>query len=209
MPFRPLVIVGPSGAGKGTLINSLTEKHQNRFGFSVSYATRKPREGEEHGKHYFFVSVDEFKKMIEKDEFIEYCEVHGNYYGTSKQVIKDIQEREQIPLLDIDVQGALKFNKVFHESNFLVVLPPDVDSLKDRLEKRGTETPESLKKRIGNATDEMKMLVNLDEIFNYRIVNSDLDTSKFVMSKLVEGLYLEELKMPAKNIKFWYSYLHK
>ena len=84
MMFRPLVVVGPSGAGKGTLINALTEKHPDRFGFSVSYATRKPREGEEHGKHYFFVSVDEFKAMIEKNEFIEYCEVHGNYYGTSK-----------------------------------------------------------------------------------------------------------------------------
>ena len=138
--FRPLVVVGPSGVGKGTLIAELNKKHPDRFGFSVSYATRKPREGEVHGQHYFFVSVDEFKTMIEQDDFIEYCEVHGNYYGTAKQVIKDIQDQEKIPLLDIDVQGGLKFNKVFPESNFMTILPPTINDLKERLENRGTET---------------------------------------------------------------------
>lgn len=101
--YKPLVMVGPSGAGKGTLINSLTENHPDRFGFSVSYTTRQPREGEVHGKHYFFVTKDEFKEMIAQDGFIEYCEVHSNMYGTAKAQVMAIQDSKKIPLLDIDV----------------------------------------------------------------------------------------------------------
>ena len=82
--YKPLVMVGPSGAGKGTLINSLKENHPDMFGFSVSYTTRLPRQGEVHGKDYFFVTKDEFKEMIAQDGFIEYCEVHTNMYGTAK-----------------------------------------------------------------------------------------------------------------------------
>ena len=88
--YRPCVINGPSGAGKGTLIKFLTDKYPEDFGFSVSYATRAPREGEVNGQHYNFVTVDEFKKMIEEDAFIEYCEVHSNFYGTAKSQIKSI-----------------------------------------------------------------------------------------------------------------------
>jgi len=85
--YKPLVVVGPSGAGKGTLIDGIKEKYSGNFGFSVSYTTRKPREGEVHGKHYFFVTKEEFEVMIANKEFIEYCEVHTNYYGTAKSQI--------------------------------------------------------------------------------------------------------------------------
>ena len=90
--FKPIIIVGPSGVGKSTLIKSLTEKHPNKFGFSVSYTTRAARPGEVHGKSYFFVSKEEFKKMIEKDDFIEWCEVHTNMYGTAKSQINSIRD---------------------------------------------------------------------------------------------------------------------
>lgn len=82
--YKPLVMSGPSGVGKGTLINALTQNHPDKFGFSVSYTTRQARPGEVHGQHYFFVSMDEFKEIIAQDGFIEYCEVHGNFYGTAK-----------------------------------------------------------------------------------------------------------------------------
>jgi guanylate kinase len=82
--YKPIIIVGPSGVGKSTLISHLTQKHPNKFGFSVSYTTRAPREGEVHGKNYFFIDKSQFQEMIEKDDFIEWCQVHTNMYGTSK-----------------------------------------------------------------------------------------------------------------------------
>lgn len=101
--FKPLVCCGPSGAGKGTLINALTSENKDKFGFSVSYTTRAPRDGEKHGIHYFFVSHEEFQKIIDEDGFIEWCQVHANRYGTAKSQIMSIQAAKKIPLLDIDV----------------------------------------------------------------------------------------------------------
>ena len=88
--YKPIIILGPSGVGKSTLINALTAKWPNSFGFSVSYTTRQPREGEEHGKNYFFTSQEDFQKMIDQDDFIEWCKVHSNMYGTAKSQIKSI-----------------------------------------------------------------------------------------------------------------------
>lgn len=96
-------MVGPSGAGKGTLITDITNAHKDKFGFSVSFTTRLARQGEENGVHYFFITKEEFNKMIERNEFIEYCEVHTNMYGTAKSQILNIQKESKIPLLDIDV----------------------------------------------------------------------------------------------------------
>lgn len=126
--YKPLVIVGPSGAGKGTILGDIMA--HDSFKFSVSYTTRQPRQGEQNGVHYFFVTKDEFQKMIDQDSFIEYFNVHSNFYGTTKAQIKDIQKNEKIPLLDIDVQGALKFEKAFPEANFVAIVPSSVDDLK-------------------------------------------------------------------------------
>lgn len=100
---EPLVIVGPSGAGKGTLLEPFVSAANSKFKFSVSYTTRGPRPGEQDGVHYNFISKEEFKQMIEEDAFIEHFEVHGNHYGTSKTFIKKIQDENRIPLLDIDI----------------------------------------------------------------------------------------------------------
>lgn len=148
--------MGPSGTGKGTLINHLTAKFPEKFGFSVSFTTRPPREGEKDGVHYNFVTMEKFKEMIAKDEFIEHCQVHDKMYGTAKSQINNIMAAKKIPLLDIDVQGALKFEKAFPDSNFLAVLPPSVATLQERLTKRNTESAEALAKRLANAPGEIE-----------------------------------------------------
>ena len=121
-----MVVVGPSGAGKGTLISFLQGKYPDKFGFSVSTTTRQPRPGEQDGVHYNFVTMEKFDQMVANNEFIEHKNVHTNKYGTTKAEIAKIQNQKKIPLLDIDVQGALTFEKAFPDSNFLVVMPRSV-----------------------------------------------------------------------------------
>lgn len=140
--YKPLVVVGPSGSGKGTLIKSLTSEHPDKFGFSCSYTTRPHREGEVHGTDYYFVTREKFVDMADRDLFIEWCEVHGNFYGTAKEQITKIMDQKKIPILDIDVQGAIKFQKVFPNSNFVAVLAPSSSVLEQRLVARGTENEE-------------------------------------------------------------------
>jgi len=135
-----LIIVGPSGVGKSTLINILMAKYPNTFQFSVSHTTRQPRKGEKHGVNYFYVAKEEFEEMVERDEFVEWCHVHGNMYGTSKKQIELMQQNQRIPILDIDIQGTEKFLKVYPQSNTLFLFPPTIADLQARLEKRGTET---------------------------------------------------------------------
>ena len=186
-------MVGPSGAGKGTLINFLTAKFPDKFGFSVSYTTRQPRQGEVNGVHYNFVTMDKFKEMIANDEFIEHCQVHDKMYGTAKVAISKVQAENKIPLLDIDVQGALKFEKAFPDSNFIAVLAPSIDDLKKRLIGRGTETEETMKTRLANAKDEFNVLTSEKNTFTYRVVNDKVEISKRTVELLLTGLYAEEL----------------
>lgn len=127
--------------------------------------------------------------MIANDDFIEYAEVHGNYYGTAKAGILSIQERKKIPLLDIDVQGAVKFEKQFPYANFILVCPPSIQSMRDRLEKRGTENEQNIAKRIANAPGEIQALLGWKEKVNYRIFNDDLSVSSKVLNSLLLALY--------------------
>lgn len=113
--------------------------------------------------------------MIDDDAFIEWCNVHTNMYGTAKAQITKIQSEKKIPLLDIDVQGAKKFYKVFPQSNYCAILPPSLEKLKDRLVKRGTETAEKIEVRMKNSEWEMRDLQTEKHIFNYRVVNDDLE----------------------------------
>ena len=164
------------------------------FAFSVSYATRGMRANEQDGIHYNFVTKEKFEQMIANDDFIEYAEVHGNYYGTAKAGILNIQERKKIPLLDIDVQGAVKFEKKFPYANFIFVCPPSLKSMRDRLEKRGTENEQNIAKRYANAPGEVEALLGWREKVNYRIFNDDLAISSKVLNSLLLALYPEELQ---------------
>eukprot|EP00550_Attheya_septentrionalis_P002201 CAMPEP_0198292290 /NCGR_PEP_ID=MMETSP1449-20131203/11253_1 /TAXON_ID=420275 /ORGANISM="Attheya septentrionalis, Strain CCMP2084" /LENGTH=415 /DNA_ID=CAMNT_0043991177 /DNA_START=120 /DNA_END=1367 /DNA_ORIENTATION=+ len=171
---RPVVICGPSGVGKGTLIELLMKQFPNdQFGFSVSHTTRKPREGEVDGVHYNFSTVEKIKQEIAEGKFIEHAEVHGNYYGTSVEAVESVQMAGKICVLDIDVQGAESVKKSSLKPIYIFIAPPSVKVLETRLRGRGSENEESLKKRLGNSFKELEYSEqkgNFDQIF----VNDDL-----------------------------------
>ncbi|SCU94356.1 LADA_0G08064g1_1 [Lachancea dasiensis] len=153
---RPIVLSGPSGAGKSTMLKKLFEEFPDTFGFSVSSTTRKPREGEVNGVDYNFATVEEFQQMIKDDKFIEWAQFSGNYYGTTVASVKQVSDSGKRCILDIDMQGVKAVKKTDLNARFLFVAPPSVESLRERLTGRGTETPESLQKRLDAATAEME-----------------------------------------------------
>ena len=171
----PIVLSGPSGTGKSTLLKKLFAEFPNKFGFSVSSTTRKPREGEVNHKDYNFVTVDEFKRMIANKEFVEWAQFSGNYYGTTIKSVNEVKESGRMCILDIDMQGVKLIKQIpDFKCKFVFIAPPSIESLRERLTGRGTETEESLSKRLAAATAEMEYAKepNAHDII---IVNDDLD----------------------------------
>lgn len=157
MAGRPIVVSGPSGTGKSTLLKRLMAEYPNTFGFSISNTTRQPRAGEKDGVDYYFSTVDMFKKMINNNEFIEWAQFSGNYYGTSIAAVKHVSDvLKRTCILDIDMQGVKSVKKTDLNARYLFLSPPSIEELKRRLEGRGTETPESLAKRVAAAAAEME-----------------------------------------------------
>lgn len=170
---RPVVISGPSGTGKSTLLKKLLAEFPDKFGFSVSNTTRQPRKGEVDGVDYHFTSVDDFKKLIEQEKFIEWAQFLGNYYGTSIKAVDDVSKQNKICILDIDMQGVKSVKKSTISARYLFLSPPSIESLRDRLTGRGTETEDSIARRIAAAAAEMEYAQTgaHDKI----IVNDDLE----------------------------------
>ncbi|MEZ5016406.1 MAG: guanylate kinase [Flavipsychrobacter sp.] len=171
---KVIIITAPSGSGKTTLVKRLLAALPE-LSFSISACTRAPRAGEIDGKDYYFITVDKFKEHIEKEAFIEWEMVYeGKYYGTLKIEFERIWKREHYPLVDIDVVGALNVKKQYPENSLSVFIKaPSVEELRKRLEKRGTETPETLEERVGKAEKELDYAPLFDKI----IVNDDLETA--------------------------------
>lgn len=180
------IISSPSGGGKGTLIREILRTVPN-IGYSISFTTRKMRDGEVHGRHYFFVTEAEFEKLIEEGEFLEYANVHGNFYGTSKtQVLREISGGHDI-ILEIDVQGAENVREVLPESVGVFIIPPSYQILRERLTLRQTETPADLALRLINADSEVRKYTE----FDYVIVNDEVGKAVLDLQSVI---YAERLK---------------
>ncbi len=178
-----IVVSGPSGAGKGTICKALLEKHDDLF-ISVSATTRQPRAGEVDGVNYHFITKEDFIKRVEQKDFLEYAEVYGNYYGTPKSKVEEMLDSGKNVILEIDIQGALKVKENFKEGVFIFILPPSMEELKQRIIKRGSETPESLMRRFKSAYQE----INYISKYNYAVVNDVVDVA---VSK-IEGIITAE-----------------
>lgn len=163
------IVAAPSGAGKTTLVRMLLER-DSEIRLSVSSTTRARRTGEQDGREYQFVDVQQFLDRVSQGEFLEWAEVHGNYYGTSKRWIEGEMLAGRDVLLEIDWQGAQQVRKVFPKAIGVFILPPSMDALKARLSGRGTDSAEIIARRIAAARDEMR---HVDE-FDYVIINDDL-----------------------------------
>ncbi|KAG5899247.1 hypothetical protein JTB14_035425 [Gonioctena quinquepunctata] len=188
--IRPLLICGPSGSGKSTLVTKMLEEFPDKFGFSVSHTTRKPRPGEEHGVHYHFTNVNSMKEAIEKGNFLESAVFGENMYGTSKAAVEDIANQGKVCILDIDVQGVKQVKNTDLNPWSVFINPPSLDELKQRLVNRKTECEESLQKRLGKAGEEIQYGTtpgNFDKI----IVNDDFDSAYNELRQFVEQYVLE------------------
>ncbi len=166
------ILSAPSGAGKSSLIGALLKKHSD-MKVSVSHTTRSPRPGEENGVHYHFVSVDEFKALIEKNDFFEWAQVFDNYYGTSKQAIESQLEAGIDVFLDIDWQGAQQIRKLVDDVETIFILPPSKEELESRLNNRGQDSAEVIAGRMAKAQSETSHYNEYD----YVVVNDDFDTA--------------------------------
>ena len=166
----PIVLSAPSGAGKTTIARALVRDSEDVV-FSVSATTRLPRDGEVDGVDYDFLSEMVFRAMIEADEFVEWAEVHGHLYGTSRKALEDALDGGRFLILDIDVQGAIQIRQRVADAVLVFVLPPSADALVERLAERGTEGEDTVARRIENARAELEQASQ----FDYIVVNENLD----------------------------------
>lgn len=188
-----IVVSGFSGAGKGTLMKRLVSKYEN-YSLSISMTTRQPRVGEVKGKDYFFTTAEEFEKGIVNDGFIEYAQYCGNYYGTPKHYVERQLEEGRDVVLEIEIQGALKVKRQFPTALLLFVMPPSAEELERRLVGRGTETEETIAKRMRRAVEEAEGI----EAYDYIVINDKLEECVDKMHSVIEAAH----NTPGRNIEF-------
>ena len=164
-----LVFSGPSGAGKGTVCSAL-RRDDPGFRLSVSATTRPPRSGELDGVHYFFLKRDDFRKMIDEGQLLEWAEVYGNYYGTPRRFVQETLDRGEDVILEIDIQGALQVKEKFPEAVLIFIAPPSMAELRSRLTARGTDSREEIERRLGCTVAEMKLAGRYD----YIVINDEI-----------------------------------
>jgi guanylate kinase len=186
-----VIVSGPSGTGKSTVCDEL-KKLVPDLGFSISCTTRSPRPGEEDGREYYFISRDEFKSKIDKNLFIEYAEVHGNFYGTLRSEVIDRVSAGRDVVLDIDVQGAMKIKKYAESDELLAdslelvfIGPPSFEELENRLRSRATETEEAIQLRLKNAESELEQWHK----YEYLIINNELDEAVSDMKAFLDIMH--------------------
>ena len=175
-------VTAPSGAGKSSLLSALIRQDPS-LRLSISHTTRPPRPGEQNGREYHFTTVDNFRKRLDADEFLEYAIVHGNYYGTSKLSVLDQITAGHDTLLEIDWQGARQMRWLFPETVRVFIMPPSIAVLEDRLKKRGQDSPEIIRQRIEAADEEIRHACEAD----YVIINTDFDLALSKLASIVEA----------------------
>jgi guanylate kinase len=177
-----IILSGFSGVGKGTVVRRLLSDYDN-YALSISATTRKPREGEEDGVSYFFKSKEEFEQMIKEDSFIEHARYVENYYGTPKAYVQEQLDAGKDVILEIEIQGALKVKEKYPDALMLFLVPPDAQTLKERLVGRGTETADVIHDRLERAAQEAQEMGS----YEYIIVNDDLDTCVKQVHELIQS----------------------
>ena len=176
------VISGSSGVGKGTVIKEFLKRNPE-FKLSVSCTTRAPREGEEHGKNYFFLTREEFQACIERGEFLEWAEFSGNMYGTQRPYIEEKLAQGKQLILEIDTKGALNVKKIMPEAVLIFILPPSFEELEARLRGRHTETEDAIQKRLAST----KLELENSKHFDYQVINDSIENA---VNKLEEIMKL-------------------
>ena len=181
-----IIFTGPSGVGKGTMLTDFFKKVDNKIVYSISNTTRAPRDGEINGMHYFFIPKEEFEKMINENQFLEYACYSGNYYGTNKKFVEEKIKEGKSVLLEIELQGALQVMEKCPDAVTIFIKPPTFEELENRLRGRHTETEEAIQKRLNAAKEEIK---NANK-FHYVIENDIIESA---VDKLIE-IYNKETK---------------
>ena len=177
-----VVVSGFSGAGKGTLMSKLIDEHDD-YALSISATTRKPRGSEVDGREYFFITEDEFEKLIKEDALIEYAKYVSHYYGTPLDYVESQLANGKDVILEIEIQGALKIKDKFPDTLMLFVVPPSIEELEKRLVERGTESDEVINSRIERAVEEAKGMSGYD----YILVNDDIEVCAKEMHRIIQG----------------------
>ena len=191
-----IIFSAPSGAGKSSLIKKLIELSESTIELSVSATTREPRDGEVHGVDYFFISEQEFLKLEKQDSFLESANVHGYHYATLKSFVDEKTSSGISVILDIDVQGFKQVKQTTQDNVSIFILPPSLEELEQRLFNRGSESAESIKKRLENALIELRSA----EIFDYVVVNDEFDNTIKILSSILFDENIEYNDENAKNI---------
>ena len=188
-----IVLSGPSGVGKGTVRKEIFDDPTTSYKYSISMTTRQMREGEVNGVDYFFKTKEEFEALIQEDQFIEYAEYVGNYYGTPVQYVKDTRAEGHDVFLEIEVEGARQVRKKFPDALFIFLAPPSLDHLKERLIGRGTETDEKIQSRVNEARKEVEMM----NLYDYVVVNDEVHLAKERIQSIVEAEHLKRERVEA------------
>ena len=199
MPGTLFIVTAPSGAGKTTLVSGLLERDP-QVRLSVSYTTRAPRAGEVNGQHYHFIDVPGFRALRDKGEFLEWAEVHNNYYGTSKRWLEEQTRAGRDILLEIDWQGAQQVRKVFPKAVGVFILPPSVEELERRLRGRGTDSEDVISRRVLGARGEMRHVAE----FDYVIINENLPAAIEDLVAVVRASRLRYANQEARQPAFFH-----
>ncbi|WP_342389045.1 guanylate kinase [Salinicoccus bachuensis] len=189
-----IVLSGPSGVGKGTVRKAIFEHPETDFKYSISMTTRKKREGEVDGVDYFFKTKEEFEALIEQDKFIEYAQYVGNYYGTPVDYVEQTMADGHDVFLEIEVEGAKQVREKFPEALFIFLAPPNLTQLEERLVNRGTDSPEIIRHRIDEAKRELKLM----NLYDYVVINDDVDLARGRVQCIVEASHMRRARVESK-----------